>query len=290
MYIKPNFLSAFRSAVFAVFSAGVLFLFPACNGYRSIPPEMMADAPVAAAPWGSGTEAGKSAAAFLEAAGAKKHLFLYFFSPVNNESRFRRIYDAALAKLDDSAKGLSVNVKDPAESMIVQKFRLQQAPMPLVLVVAPNGVVLGGFPKDQIKEEALTNSLSMSSPCFLRCMKSLQEGKIVMLCECRKGDAPRAPKGVLDFARDAKYSAQTRIVTIDTMDPAEQKFVSQLQIDPSAKESSTCILAPPGSVLTTLKGTFGKKFLEEAIQKASSKGGCCPGGAGSAACPPQKPK
>jgi hypothetical protein len=269
-------------------AAGVCLLFLGCNSYRPIPPQMLADAPVASAPWASGTESGKSAAAFLEAAGAKKHLFLYFFSPVNNESRFRRIYDAALAKLGDSAKGFSVNVKDPAEGAIVQKFRLQQAPLPLVLVVAPNGAVLGGFPKDQIKEESLTKVFA--SPCFQRCLKSLQEGKLIMLCECRKGDAPRAPKGVLDFAKDAKYSAQTRIVTIDTTDPAEQSFVSQLQIDPSAKESSTCILAPPGSLLTTLKGTFGKKFLEEAIQKASSKGGCCPGGAGSAACPPQKPK
>jgi putative ABC transport system ATP-binding protein len=55
----------------------------------------------------------------------------------------------------------SINVGDPEESDIVNKFGVLAAPMPLALVVAPNGAVTGGFPA--AVDEKLGGMLSPSS-------------------------------------------------------------------------------------------------------------------------------
>jgi len=169
-----------------------------------------------------------------------------------------------------------------AEKEFVQKYGLANAPMPLVLAFAPNGAITGGFPATQLTEQRLQDALVSSG--MQKCLKALQEGKLVLVCvqngSTKSNDA--ALQGVNDFKADAKFAKVTEIVKIDPTVAAEQKFLSQLKIDPKATEATTAVLAPPGRVLATFNGATEKKTMEAALQKASS--GCGPG-ASSGCCP-----
>ena len=219
------------------------------------------------------------------AATEKKYAFVLFFKEDNElTAAQRKVFDAALAKLSDKALPCVVNAGNPAEKEIVAKFRVASAPMPLVLAVAPNGAITGGFP-GQFDEPALLGAIA--SPNMQQCLKALQERKLVFVC-VQSGTTKlndKAMQGVTDFKADARYAKLTEIIKVDPTDAGEQKLLGQLQVDPKATEATTAFLAPPGMVLGKFQGATEKKTLEAALQKASSG---CGSGASSGCCSPKK--
>ena len=83
----------------------------------------------------------------------------------------QRVFTKTMNKLTSKAMTFSINVGDPEESDIVNKFGVLAAPMPLALVVAPNGAVTGGFPA-AVDEKQLTEAFV--SPGMAECLKALQ--------------------------------------------------------------------------------------------------------------------
>jgi hypothetical protein len=159
--------------------------------------------------------------------------------------------------------------------------------MPLVLALAPNGAVTGGFP-GQFDEQDLLGAFA--SPCTEQCMKRLQEGKLVLLCvqnaDTESNDA--ALKGVRDFKADERFGHATAIVTLDPTDPAEFEFLADLQIDPNSPEANTVFLVPPGAPIAMFQGATSKEELIANLERASTAcgpGGCGPGGCGPARAP-----
>jgi len=274
---------------FVTFSCVVipLFLLISCTKMVTLPPELATDAPVTMAPWGAGSTPGKSAAAFMEAAASRKHFFLYFYAPGKNDPKVRKIFDETIQKLGSAAQSYPVNVKDKTESTIVQYFRLDKAPLPLVLVVAPNAAVVGGFPKERINEAALMHTIA--SPNFQRVLRSLQEGKLVLICVAKSDPSkkgPQIPKGVLEFSKDPDYKDKVKIIAVDPNDPAESNWLPQLRIDPTVKDATTCILAPPGSLVAKLPGAIKKKDIIAVLTNPSQGRG--PGGPGGPGGPSQQ--
>jgi hypothetical protein len=188
-----------------------------------------------------------------------------------------------MAKMTGTAQWVAVNRGDPAEKGLVDKYRLSGAPMPLVLVVAPNGAITSGLVGPQVTNEALQNSLA--SPCMQKCLKAVQDGKLVFLCAQNKATKANdaALKGVNDFKADARFAEFTEIVQVDPTDAAEGKFLSQLQVAPKTEDAVTAFLAPPGAVVAKYKGATDKNTLVTAIMAASS-GGCGPSGCGPSGC------
>ena len=188
-----------------------------------------------------------------------------------------------MAKMTDTAQWVAVDRGAPAEKGLVDKYRLGAAPMPLVLVVAPNGAITSGLVGPQATEEALQNALA--SPCMQKCLKALQEGKLVFLCAQNKATKTNeaALKGVNDFKADARFDKFTEIVQVDPTDAAEAKFLAQLKIEPKTDEAVTAFLAPPGAIIGTYKGATDKNALVSAITAAAS-GGCGPSGCGPSGC------
>ena len=85
--------------------------------------------------------------AIKQAAADNKYLFAFFWSSNNDQTAaMRKVFEQATAKVTDRAQAVAVRVSDPAERGIVKKFDLDRAPMPLVLAIAPNGAIMGGFP------------------------------------------------------------------------------------------------------------------------------------------------
>jgi hypothetical protein len=229
---------------------------------------------------------GRGTAAMQQAAQAGKYLFALFWKEEDSQTAaMRSVLHEAMKELADRANSVEVNVRAASEKAIVDEFGLDRAPMPLILAIAPNGAITGGFPTEARKEDLAE---AFATPCTERCMKHLQDGKLVLLCvQNEKTESnDKAMQGVRDFQTDARFASATEIVMLDPADAAETGFLTDLQIRSDTESAVTVFLAPPGSPLAMFEGATTKDQLVETLQKASS--GCCPGGScGPGGCPPQ---
>lgn len=219
---------------------------------------------------------GGGMAAMQRTAQAGKYLFAFFWKAEDEQTlAMRKVFDQAIAKASDRADGVAVNVTEPSEKKIVDLFGLDRAPMPLVLAIAPNGAVTGGFPSEFNEQQLLD---AFATPCTEKCMKPLQDGKLVFLCvqnaKTESNDA--AMQGVDDFRADERFAEATEVVMLDPADAAEADFLADLQISPQTAKAVTVFLVPPGSPVAMYEGETAKAQLVETLEKAAS--GCCPGG------------
>lgn len=239
----------------------------------------------AAAPSEAGVGGG-SAAAMQQAASANKHLFVFVHEGNGGSTMtLRKDFEAALGRLADQAQWTAVDRTEPGEKAFVDKYGLASAPMPLVLAVAPNGAITGGFPATQGTEERFREALA--SPSLQQCLKALQDRRLVMVClqNARTQANEEAMKGVNDFKANSQFASITEIVKVDPSDAKETKLLAQLKADPQAKTATTAFLAPPGVLVAKVEGPTTKDALVASLQKAMA---ACASGAGSSCCPPPK--
>ena len=226
---------------------------------------------------------GDGMAALARASAAGKYIFIFFSKEDDqNTATMRKVFEGAMGKAGGKADSIAIKITDPAEKKIVDKYRVTSAPMPLVLAVAPNGAVTGGFPR-QFNENTLLGAFA--SPGMEKCLKALQERKLVILCaqNNRTKSNDVATKCAHDFKADARFARFTEIVRVDPADATEAKFMKQLRIEPKTTEAVTAMLAPPGVVVGTFKGAVAKDALVSALIAATS-GGCGSGGCGPSGC------
>lgn len=234
-----------------------------------------------------GAVQGDGMAALRRAADAGKYLFIFFHQVNDSQTQaMRQVFDATAAKITERAECIVIDTKNLSERGIVEKFDARRSPMPLVLAIAPNGAITGGFPL-QFTEELLMGAFVSRSTA--ECMKALQGGKMVFLCV--QNDATKFAAETMEAVRavqsDPKHVKTTAIVTVDPTDASEAKALERLKIDPKSDEAVTLFMVPPGTIISRFHGAASGKSLEAAVQSAlvKAKGGCCPGGS----CGPQKP-
>ncbi len=208
--------------------------------------------------------------AISRAAADGKYLFAFFWNTDNDHTvAMKKVFDDATARVTDRVMTVSVRVSDPAQSEVVKKYDLARAPMPLVLAIAPNGAITGGFPTKFEEQELLT---ALATPATEKCMKALQDNKLVFLCVQNDSTTANeeAMRGVQDFQADERYASGTEIVVLDPRDAAEASFLGNLKIDPQTATAVTAFLVPPGSVLAEYQGATTKEQLIAALQRANT--------------------
>ncbi|MCX5752540.1 MAG: hypothetical protein NTW97_02705 [Candidatus Krumholzibacteria bacterium] len=231
---------------------------------------------------------GAAAEALRRAASENKHLFVFFFSQDDEATRLaRKTIEQAVRGMGRSAEWIAVDIANASEAEIVKKYNIRSAAMPIVIAFAPNGAITGGFRTADINEEKLKGAIA--SRGMQESMKALQENKLVFICcQGKKTQFNKeAMAGVNDFRADTRYAAYTTVVKIDPADKAEQGFLSQLKMDPNAKDAATAILVPPNMVLGVTNGPTSKAAVLKMLASASS-GGCGPKGCGPVGCGPTK--
>lgn len=210
-------------------------------------------------------------AALDSAAKEKKYAFVLFHKQDDAATQAaRKTLATALAKRGGQADFVAVSVTDPREKALIDRWGLSRSPMPLVLAVAPNGAVTGGFAL-KVSEEEVAGAFV--SPGAADCLKATQARKLVLLCVQPAG--AELPVGVKEFKADAQYGPATEVVTVRGDDAAEAGFLKTLGVRPSGA-TVTAFIAPPGSLLGTFKGPVSKAQLVEKLKAAQNS--CCPGG------------
>lgn len=279
-------MNRLRFFVVAMVVAGGLSTFVGCNSKTAAQMEgqtatsVMTESQTSSEPQGPG----QGMAALEQAATADRYLFAFFWKAEDAQTdAMRTVLKDTIKDITDRADSVEIDVTSASEKAIVKKFDLGRAPMPLILVLAPNGAITGGFPSEAEKQKLLD---AFASPCTEKCMKQLQENKLVFLCVQNESTKlnDEALKGVRDFKADTRFAQATEIVMLDPTDTAEASFLKDLQVDPKTESAVTVFMAPPGIPVASYTGTTTKEELVTTLEKASSAcgpgGSCGPGGCG----------
>ena len=213
--------------------------------------------------------ASKAQAAIDLAAKEGKFTFVLFYKQNDEATKaMAGVLKDGLAEKSERAVVTYAQVGNPAEQALVTKYDVSRAPMPMTLVLAPNGAITGMFAQKFTAEKL---DEAFVTPTMMFTMKNLQENKLVLVTVQGSTKAP-APVAIKDFQSDPHF--KDRIVTTSLLaaDPLEAKFVGQMQIDPKAKVTHTVLLAPPGVMVGKFGAVASKDELAAALAKA---GKCC---------------
>ncbi|MFC1835245.1 hypothetical protein ACFL2Q_11000 [Thermodesulfobacteriota bacterium] len=226
-----------------------------------------------------GAAAGKGLIALDRAARAQRYLFVFFYKNDDQQTRaLGGVFNKATSRVADRADPVAVMTTNPAERGIVTKFGVDRAPMPLVLVLAPNGAITGSF-NTSFTEDQLVGALV--GPAEAKVLKSLQQGRLVLVCA--QNDRTRfnveAMRGVSEFKADQRYSGATDVVVVDPVRTDSRPFLTKLGARFPMNQAATFFLAPPGSLIGQFQGPINKNQLVATVTSAVSGCGtsCKPG-------------
>jgi hypothetical protein len=219
------------------------------------------------------------------AAAARKYVFIFFWREDDPQTQKAwSVVQPAMAKLANSAEGISIRITNPAEKQIVDKYGVTRAPMPLVLAIAPCGAITRAFTKAFDEDQLRT---AFVSPCTQLCLKALQNRKLVFVClveQANPQEQVTIPRGVKEFKADEKYGQATEIILVNVRDAGEAAFLKELAVGEHVSTPLTIFLAPPGVLVGKFGGEATKAALLAKLAAAQSNpcagGKCGPGGCG----------
>lgn len=183
--------------------------------------------------------------------------------------QFAETLRTSVGKRAERATWTSVNVRDPAHRGMVNHYGVSRAPMPLLLCVAGNGAVTSVFtrrPSDEGIERALV------TPAMADVTKALQDKKIVIV-HVMASPQTTLPAGASQFVDEPDFAARTTVVDVGLGDPAEARFLADMQIsERDVNGSMLVIMAPPG----VLVGKFAAATTrDQIVTKLHAAGKCC---------------
>jgi len=193
-------------------------------------------------------------------------------SNAKGTDRAKKIADDAHAK----APHTRVVVLDralPANKPLVEKYRVLAAPVPLILVIASNGVPAGGALLRDATPDVLVGLIP--TPKRAEFLLAVHEKKPVFLVVSRKS---MPLQGEVFEAVTLAFKAlrkKARIITVDLDDKAEKTFVASMKVDPKSKEPATFVYNAAGQQTAFFRGKVKAVALIEASKK---KAACCAGG------------
>ncbi|MCP4718781.1 MAG: hypothetical protein GY860_04915 [Desulfobacteraceae bacterium] len=211
--------------------------------------------------------------ALNDATESGKHL-LVLFQPSNKLTTLTDSFISASQKLIKTADSVVINTKKVEESGLVDRYNIRFAPLPIVVILAPNGALTGSFTKSFSKDQVENLILS---PASQQCLLALQKKKLVFICiQGNETDQnEEAMEGVEQFRKTNVFGNMTEVIVVDPADPLESKLLSQLRLKTDIKVANTLLLSPPGKVLGKWSGATSKGEFTLALMAESKAGKTC---------------
>jgi hypothetical protein len=185
---------------------------------------------------------------------------------------------------------LEMNRADLSNRLFIVNNKLASAPVPLIVLIASNGVVAGGLPAEQAQPEMLVKMIPSTGKAEI--IKALSEGKAVFVVASRTTMVDRLK--VVETCKNASKELKDKAVSvlIDMDDKKESAFLEQLKVDKAATTPATYVINSQGQVTENFAGPVEVAKLTKAATTAK-KSSCCPGGSpapGSKGCavPPKR--
>ena len=175
---------------------------------------------------------------------------------------------------------------DGANSLLVQKYGLGVAPVPLVLVFCANGALAGGNVASQLTSQKLVAMIP--SPKKAEVLKAVQSGQAVYLTASRSGMPSSTVVASGCAAACSQMMGKCVAVDVNIDDPLEMEFLTLLKVNMQSTEPVTVVINAQGQVTGSFNGPVDVAQLVQAATKKA--GGCCPTGSGKSCAPAPKKK
>lgn len=208
-------------------------------------------------------------AVLAQAAETGKFTFIIFYRDDTVAlQKMRKVVEEGVAARAEQATIAYADVEDAGTDALVERYGLARTPLPLTLGVAPNGAVTGIFSK-QLTDENL--DAAIVTPTMTRCMKSLQEQKLVFVCVRATAKAP-APQCIKQMQAEPDFKERVVVFSMRVDDPQEERLIKQMKLDPADVDGSVAVLlAPPGVLI----GKYGAEATSDDVVTALNKAGKC---------------
>lgn len=214
-------------------------------------------------------------AAISAAAKQNRYVFVTFYRKDDDASRkMQTAMKSAQVKLSHRASFVSVDVDDPIQQEVVSQYGADRSPIPLTLVVAPNGAVTAGFPNEIRKADFSAAFVSKGKADLL---KALQDQKMAVLCiqNSRTKHNEESLAAVRGLASSSQLPSEVLVVRINSADRAEAKLLEQLKVDTGSREAQVIVIVPPGKVAGKFSGAVSTETMVAGVSKACGSGGSC---------------
>lgn len=206
------------------------------------------------------------------AAAAKQNKYTFIMFWKNQDDATKAMWESLQQNLSGKKEAttvVAVNTNDPAEANLVKEYGVSRAPMPLTLALAPNGAITGSFVK---KINADYIDQSFVSPAKSRCMLTLQNRKMVLLCVNPAANS-QLPKGVQDFKSIPCYRDVVEVVTVSAGEAVESSFLKELEVPQQNTYTTVVFMAPPGVMVGKYTGSVTQDQLIAELKKAGKSCG-----------------
>lgn len=233
------------------------------------------------APEGSNAAPRMAKEAIEAARAGNKYLFLIFYD--RKDDLLKAMEETVINFANSTDQKVLVyesSAKDPKEIDVVYKYGIDRAPSPMLLVIGPNGAVVGGFPKSVTSEKL---ARCFMPPVVMDVLKTVQEQKMAIVVLQNSGTRFNAEsaKAAQDLAYDKQFVGQVEIVMADPADPANRDFLANAKLTGAMDEAAIVLIAPPGVVAGVYQGITTKAAI---ISSLSSGGACGAGACGPKGC------
>ncbi|MFH1320155.1 MAG: hypothetical protein ABII90_05805 [Bacteroidota bacterium] len=189
-------------------------------------------------------------------------------------------------KLHPKSAVIKMNRSDAVNKELVAKYRLAGAPLPLILVIASNGVVTGGY---QVNQATADNLVALiPSPKKAEVLLTLNQRKSAFIVVSKKSMLKKKEVVSKCQLACAEMNNRAKVIEIDLDDTKEKSFLSELKVNQLATQPQTYVINANGQMTGTLSGVVDTKTLIATATKAAG-GGCCPKGS-KKSCGPTKNK
>ncbi len=202
-----------------------------------------------------------------------KNVFLVVTEPgVAGTDRILYIANQAHKSVAESTV-IEMNRTDSANSELVAKYRLTGAPLPMVLLIASNGLPAGSLTSAQASPEKLAKMIP--SPKKQEVMQALNQNKTAFVVASRKTMAGRARVFKTCKAACNQMKDKAVFISVDMDDKQELSFLKKLRVNMSSPMPVTCVVNPRGQITGIFNGPVNSARLIQA--SANKPGGCCGG-------------
>jgi len=192
----------------------------------------------------------------------------------------RAVVKAKQARVVSRADLVEVDRDNAANQALITRLGLEKAPIPIALVVAPNGAVTAGFPNEMKSDVNLAKSFVSTG--MSNVLKVLQGGKLAVVCLQNSRTALNTKNQALAkaIAADPQLASVSEVLTMDPADRMEADFYKQCKVTTGTKNAQVLLLVPPGKVVGVFDADTSKDAVMAKIQSACSGGSCGPSGCG----------
>ncbi len=213
--------------------------------------------------------------AFTQANKANKYLMVYLYSGTP-EQAMENAYIKAHSAMEETLNAVSIDLENAGAGFLIEKYRLKYAPVPLVIIIAPNGVISGSFRSSFSLEQVKS---AFQTPKTLQCLLAFQERRLVFISAQGKEttENKEALAGITRFGKENPLYGKVETILLDPKDSSEASLLAQLKVQPDIKKAQTFLLVPPGRIMGRWKGaTDPGEFVKrlKSLAKSCSSPSC----------------